>query len=344
MKVMFGTFAAASVLGGGVQVQVDSLREALTDLGVEVEPFDPWRTDYDLTRYDLFHLFGAHVGTYHFGRAMKTMGMRMVLTPVFYSRHPARKVAAMVAVARRLRKRGGFWTEHMFCKELCDMADLVLPNTSAEAQMIAGAFGVRDEKIGFLPNGVSERFHAATRDRFVEEYGLEDFLLYVGHVGWGRKNVLPFLRAAEQVGHPTVLIGALVDNEYGHRCETVIKRAGNITHVPALPSDSDLLASAYAACDTLVLPAFYETPGLAALEAGLAGAKVCITRHGGTSDYFGEHATYLEPRSEDSIREALIASLAKERDDVLREHIRTHFLWGEAGRQLLAAYEKLLAG
>ena len=344
MKVLFGTFAAASILGGGVRVQIESLTKALMNLGVEVEPFNPWRGDYDLSRYDLFHLFGAHVGTYHFGRAMKTLGMRMVLTPVFYSRHPARRVAAMVAVARRLRKRGGFWTEHMFCKELCDMADLVLPNTSAEVDMIADAFGVNREKIGFLPNGVSERFHSATRNRFVEEYGLEGFLLYVGHIGWGRKNVLPLLEVAEQIGHPTVLIGTLIDNEYGRRCETIIRRAENITHIQALQPGSDLLASAYAACDSLVLPAFYETPGLAALEAGLAGAKVCITRHGGTSDYFGRFATYLDPSSKDSIREALVATLAKERDGTLREHIRLHYLWGEAGRRLLTAYEKLLAG
>jgi len=43
-----------------------------------------------------------------------------------------------------------------------------------------------------------------------------------------------------------------------------------------------MLASAYAACDVFVLPSMFETPGIAALEAGLAGAKIVITKYGGT--------------------------------------------------------------
>jgi glycosyltransferase involved in cell wall biosynthesis len=92
----------------------------------------------------------------------------------------------------------------------------------------------------------------------------------------------------------------------------------------------------------MVLPSFYETPGLAALEAGLAGAKVCITKYGGTTEYFGEHATYLEPRSEESIEQALRTSLAKKRDDSLRSRISSTYLWRHAGQRLVDAYNKLV--
>jgi len=341
MKVLFGTFSASTVLGGGVKVQVASLARELGQLGVEVELFDPWK-DYDLSEYDLFHLFGAHVGTYHLGRAMKTLGMRFVLTPVFFSRHPARRVAAMVSVARRLRRKGGFWTEHMFCRELCDMADLVLPNTGAEADMIAEAFGVPRERIGYLPNGVDGRFRDADPDPFKDKYGIEGFILYVGHIGWGRKNVLSLLRVIRRLKHPAVLVGKVIDNQYGRQCRAIIDGSDFIHHIEELPADSGPLASAYAACDTLVLPAYYETPGLAALEAGLAGAKVCITKYGGTKDYFGEHATYLDPHDEGSIETALQESLGREKTGELSDRIRENFLWGEAARQLLAAYQKLL--
>jgi len=343
MKVLFGTFSAATVLGGGVMVQVNSLHRELRKLGVDAELFDPWK-QYRLSDYALFHLFGAHVGTYHLGRAMDSLGMKLVLSPVFFSRHGASRVAAAVAVAKRLRKRGGFWTEHMFAKELCDMAKLVLPNTEAEADLVANAFGVPWAKLGILPNGVDERFAQATPDAFVAKYGLRDFILYAGHVGWGRKNVLPLLEVCRKLDTKVVLIGEVIDNDYGRKCMDIVKASSNMLHIPPLEPESELLSSAYAACDTLVLPAFYETPGLAALEAGLAGAKVCITKYGGTTEYFGEHATYLDPGSNQSIESALRASLAKPRSPELSAHIRAKYLWGEAAKTLAAAYEKMLAG
>jgi len=337
MRILFGSFSAITVLGGGVEVQMRCLARELLKLGIEVELFDPWKK-YDLAGYDLFHLFGSHVGTYHLGRAMHSLGVRLIVTPVFYSRHSPARVAALLPVASKLRSRGGFWTEHMFCKELCDMADMVLPNTFEEMDMMARAFGVPRPKMVELPNGVEERFQEATPDLFVREYGIKDFILYVGHVGWSRKNVLPMLRVIRKLGHPAVLIGPVIQNEYGRQCQEIVAASPNVRLIPGVPPDSPLLASAYAACDTLVLPSFYETPGLAALEAGLAGAKVCITKYGGTTEYFGDLATYIEPRSEESIEGALNESLSRPKDSRLRERILTRYLWRHAGQRLSEVY------
>jgi glycosyltransferase involved in cell wall biosynthesis len=340
MKVLFGTFSAASVLGGGVVVQARALARELRALGVEVELFDPWRR-YVLRHYDLFHLFAAHVGTYHLGRAIKTLGLRLAVTPTFFSRHSARTVAAILAVSRRLRRRGGIWTEHMFCKELCDMADVVLPNTQAEADLVRRALGVSSCKIKVIRNGVEARYADSKPDDFVKKYGVSDFLLYVGHIGWGRKNVASLLNSVSGLHFQTVLVGKLIDNEDGRRCRKMIRANERVLHIPELPPESGLLESAYAAARVLVLPALYETPGLAALEAALAGANICITKHGGTVEYFGDHATYLDPSSRRSIREAVLAAMARPKSEDLRNHIRSSFLWGEAARQLLAVYKEL---
>lgn len=343
MKVLFGAFSAIGVLGGGVFVQVHSLARVLTQLGVKVELFNPWEK-YDLNQFDLFHLFGANLGTYHLGRAIKNLGMRLVLTPVFYSRHSATRVRTTLSVALKLRRRGGFWTEHTFCKELCDMADLVLTNTAEEFKMIEQAFNVPEEKLGVVLNGVEERFYNASPDLFIKEFGLKDFVLYVGHIGWGRKNLLPLLRVSKKIAVPTVVVGPVLKNDYSQKCQELISHTPFIKLIPGLPSDSPLLQSAYAACDTFVLPSFYETPGLAALEAALAGAKICITKYGGTTEYFGNYAIYLEPSSESSIEQALKQSIAKPKDWELKEYIRTNFLWEHCGRKLLEHYTRFLMG
>ena len=338
MKVLFGSFSAVTVLGGGVEVQMRSLARELGKLDIKVELFDPWKR-YELKDYAFFHLFGSHVGTYHLGRAMHGLGMRLIVTPVFYSRHSPSRVAASVGIAGKVRQRGGFWTEHMFCKELCDMAELVLPDTRDEMEMLAKGFGVPAEKMQELPNGVEERFANATPDLFVREHGLRDFVLYVGHIGPARKNVFPMLKAVKKLGVPAVLIGPVSETGYANQCMKLIGETPGIKVIPGLAPDSPMLESAYAACDTFVLPSLYETPGLAALEAGLAGAKVCVTRHGGTQEYFAEFATYLDPSSEESIANAIKQTLARKKDSVLRDRIRANYLWPRAGETLAAIYK-----
>jgi glycosyltransferase involved in cell wall biosynthesis len=337
MKVLFGSFSAITVLGGGVEVQMRSLARELARLGHEVEFFDSWKR-YNLKEYTFFHLFGSHVGTYHLGRSIHGLGMRLMVTPVFYSRHNPARVATAVGIAAKVRQRGGFWTEHMFCKELCEMAELVLPDTKDEMEMLARGFGVAREKMHELPNGVEERFAKASPDLFVKEYGLRDFVLHVGHIGPARKNVFPMLKAVKELGVQTVLIGPVSETGYARQCMKLVAETPTIKVIPGLAPDSPLLESAYAACDTFVLPSLYETPGLSALEAGLAGAKVCITRYGGTQEYFRDLATYLEPASEDSIRNAVKEALARKKDPRLREHIRENYLWSRAGEILAAIY------
>ncbi len=37
---------------------------------------------------------------------------------------------------------------------------------------------------------VDARFYDADPNLFIKQYGVKDFILYVGHIGWGRKNLL----------------------------------------------------------------------------------------------------------------------------------------------------------
>jgi glycosyltransferase involved in cell wall biosynthesis len=103
-----------------------------------------------------------------------------------------------------------------------------------------------------------------------------------------------------------------------------------------------LLASAYAACDVFILPSQFETPGIAALEAGLAGAKIVITPVGGTKDYFGDDAVYVEPTSIESIANGIEAALKNKKDDVLRTRIEKEFLWHTVGEKTKHVYEEIL--
>ena len=76
------------------------------------------------------------------------------------------------------------------------------------------------------------------------------------------------------------------------------RRAGEglVAWLGRLDHDDPLLASAYAAARVFALPSWFETPGLAALEAALAGCAVVITPYGSTREYFGGLVAYARPR------------------------------------------------
>ena len=86
----------------------------------------------------------------------------------------------------------------------------------------------------------------------------------------------------------------------------------------------------------------YETPGIAALEAGLAGAKVVITPHGGTKDYFKDMATYIDPYSITSIRSGIETTLNQESDNQLRDYIKNNFLWEKVADLTANIYHQIL--
>uniref|UniRef100_A0A7V3PS50 Glycosyltransferase n=1 Tax=candidate division WOR-3 bacterium TaxID=2052148 RepID=A0A7V3PS50_UNCW3 len=341
MKVIFGSFSSISLLGGGGAVQVNSLANALKQTDVTVELFDPWKK-YRFEEYSLFHLFVAHNGTYHLGRSVKHLNMKLVLTPVFYSRRNILQLKIVTKVGQLLRRVGGIWTEHLFCKELCDLADLILANTDEEIKLICNGLGISSKKVAKLLNGVDKTFYFASPELFTRQYQIKDFVLYVGHIGWGRKNLLPLIKILKNKRIPAVLIGPVLNTNYGRRCLELISSAPNIKLIPGLAPGSELLRSAYAACDTFVLPSFYETPGLAALEAALAGAKICITQYGGTKEYFGKYAFYLNPNSTKSIADAIEKALSYQKSNELKEYIYQHFTWERCASILAETYRHLI--
>ncbi len=107
--------------------------------------------------------------------------------------------------------------------------------------------------------------------------------------------------------------------------------------------DSDLLESAYAAAKVFALPARYETPGIAALEAALAGANIIITPHGGTHDYFQEMAIYVDPYSVNDIRAGLEKALNAPPDDKLKKHVQRNFLWQRVAEMSVNMYQSVLS-
>jgi glycosyltransferase involved in cell wall biosynthesis len=342
MHVLFATSQATALTRGGVRTQVLQTKEALEQLGVRVTLFEPWR-DFQASEFDLVHIFSANMATYHFARAVKAQGLPLVISPIFYTRRTAKTVRNVITVDRFISSNvRGIWTDYGLIAEMCSWAEAITPNTTEEGKLFVDAFGIPQKKVIVVPNGVEERFAHATPGLFVREYGINNFILYVGQIGPDRKNIFRLIEALERIDHPAAIIGRIEDTPSGRACLERASRNPRLLIVDAIPHDSMLLASAYAACDVFVLPSQFETPGIAALEAGLAGAKIVITPVGGTREYFGSDAIYVEPTSTENIADGIQTALNNKKDDVLRTRIQKEFLWEKVGTKTKQVYENIL--
>ena len=342
MHVLFATSQATALTRGGVRTQVLQTKEALENLGVHVTLFDTWR-NFQANEFDLVHVFSANMATYHFARAVKAQGLPLVISPVFYTRRPIKVVQNVIKIDKFIsRKVRGIWTDYGLIAEMCSWAEAITPNTNEEGKLFIDAFGIPKKKVIVVPNGVEERFAHAKPGLFEREYGIKNFILSVGHIGPDRKNILRLIEALERIDHPAAIIGRIEDTPSGRACLERASHNPRLLIVDAIPHESMLLASAYAACDVFVLPSQFETPGIAALEAGLAGAKIVITPVGGTKDYFGNDAIYVEPTSAENIAEGIQAALKNKKDDSLRTRIQKEFLWKKVGEKTMQVYENVL--
>lgn len=342
MNVTIAGYQAVSILHGGPSTQIRNTAKHLPKSGVNVRFFDPW-SPFRREDADIFHLFAANIGTYHLAREIHSLGIPLVVSPIVFSRHSPAFVRRSIALGGMIQRAGkGIWFDYGITAEICRWASRVLPNTEAEGGLVSEGLGIDPEKIRIIPNGVDERFYTADPAPFTEKYGIRDFILNVGHTGHERKNVLSLIQALAGIDHPAVIIGRFISGEYGDACRREAAKHPRILLIDGLDHGSDMLASAYAACDTFVLPSMFETPGIAALEAALAGAKVVITPYGGTKEYFGKFATYVEPGSVESIRQGITAALKAEKDSGLREHVRQNYLWQNVARMTASAYGEVI--
>jgi glycosyltransferase involved in cell wall biosynthesis len=342
MHVCLATYHSVMMLKGGPRTQILQMKNCLERRGVKVSLFNSWEV-FEKDKIDLIHLFGANLGTYHLAREVHKLSIPTVVTPIFFTRHSAPFVRSIVGIHGAIRSMArGTWTDYGLAAEICSWARAVLPNTLREARLVQYGLGVPKAKIDVIPNGVEERFYDSDPKMFRAKYSIKDFVLNVGHIGPPRKNVLRLIRALEDVNVPAVIIGRIEQNEYGLQCLERARRNPRLLILDSLPNESELLASAYAACDVFALPSLFETPGIAALEAGLSGAKIAITKYGGTEDYFGPYAEYVEPTSVELIHHAIISSLNKPKEPALRERIRKEYLWERVAELTAQIYDRVL--
>jgi glycosyltransferase involved in cell wall biosynthesis len=328
---------------GGGENQLIQTGRALEERGVAVRLFSPWTDRLEDAR--LLHLFGMSREGLELARVARARGVPVALSPIYWA-EPGAIAALAPSPARRawdLAKWGvkaaiPHWPS--WRRALLRSADVVLPNSRAEARQLVRLFAVDPGVIRVVPNGVQPRFARASPAWFRTRFGRGEFVLFVGRIE-PRKNVLGLIEAVRPTRFPLVVIGAAPPGQesYARAC----RRAGveSVRWVGGLEHDDPLVSSAYAAARVFALPSWFETPGLAALEAAVAGCAVVITPRGCTREYFGDRVWYAGPGRPAAIRRAIVRAWESGADRRLAEHVAGRYLWSEVARRTAEVYDQL---
>jgi glycosyltransferase involved in cell wall biosynthesis len=222
------------------------------------------------------------------------------------------------------------------------LADVVIPNSHIELKQLNRLFAVPESRMRVVPNCADAAFELGDKNLFISKYGIENFVLSVGRIE-PRKNQLNLIKAMKGSALPLLIVGDPVSDYMDYYDECKKAGSGNVIFTGRISHEDPMLKSAYKACASFVSQGWFETPGLTALEAGLAGANVATTDKGCTREFFKDFVEYFNPSDIGSIRSAIDKSIHKESSTAFSDYIKRELLWGVAAKKRVEIYRNILS-
>lgn len=234
-------------------------------------------------------------------------------------------------------------------------ASRVLTPSEFSKRCILEAYGLDDDKVVVLPNGVSTAFHPISRakaQRHVQSsVGLQaPFILTVGDQQ-PRKNHVGLIHAFEQLvsaypqlAHQLVIVGK--ETWYAPCIRAAAKKssAADRIHFTGFVPDEELL-QLYGACDVFVYPSFYEGFGLPILEAMACGRAVACSNTSAMREVADSAAILFDPHSREDIvlamRDLLLNPELRLRMERLGSQRASAFSWERSAARTLEVYYEI---
>lgn len=244
--------------------------------------------------------------------------------------------------------------------------DLVIADSECSKKDLERLVGLEESKVKVVYLAVDEKFkklEIARPERsrggnwkleIQKRFSLpESFLLYVGDATWN-KNLPRLISAVRQTKYQLVLVGKvwgvrdvgdISDNLWNDDFRKVLLGIANDNQFIRLGfvPDEDLVRI-YNLATALIMPSIYEGFGLPILEAMNCGCPVICSRGGSLSEVAGNAVLYVDPKSEESIKEGIerIFSESKLRDELSKKGFEQakKFSVEKMMRNLINVYEE----
>jgi len=340
MQVVFYTYPPFWAIYGGREIQVVKTAEALNkNTQAKVSFLNFWEQNIE---FDILHLFGLDSHYSSLIKYAKGKNKPCVVSPVYGGKKQS-FAFYFYRIWLRCEKILPKPTIIGLRKDALDFADAVVVISHTEKNKIMNYFGVKEEKIYVVPNGIDDIFFNATPDEFENQYRIKDFILYVGRIE-KRKNQVAFLEALRNLELPIVFIGEInpIEIKYGEKFRSLISNK-NILWIRNLPQGSSLLASAYAASRVCVLISSSDSPALSLMEAAAAGTNIVASNISENIEYFSQKGNvwFCDPDDPDEIVESVLKAYFTDKNENIKRSFK-NYTWTYVANELYKIYEKLV--
>lgn len=217
----------------------------------------------------------------------------------------------------------------------------ILPNSWAEGDVFRSVHTLRQHAICVpVPNAVAPPPEPVQLAR-PDDVPKGDYIVCPG-IFAPRKNQLALVRAMKGSGLPIVFLGKEYEPVPSHYKKCVAEADENMYFLGHVPSNSSRYWAILKHARVAVLASDCETPGIAMLEAALAGARPVVTKYGGTQEYYGIVAEYLNPYSVSHIRQAVDTAWQRGRLLPQEAALFSRFTWEWAAELTVRAYRQAI--
>jgi glycosyltransferase involved in cell wall biosynthesis len=358
MNILFITRATTYTAPGGDTVQIESTAKYLRQLGLSIDIILA-NEKVNYTNYDIIHFFNITRPADILNHVEKSK-KPFVISPIFidYSEYEKSSGSGLVSVLSRLLpnetveyiktvaryiKNGekiNSWSflwrgQQRSIEYLLKHTSYLLPNSQSEYNRLYNRYHIPQKYI-IVPNAIDPEKFSSVIDTSKKE---ESTLLCVARIE-GIKNQLNLIKAVNETKFRLILVGKPAPNHFKYYQSCVAAAGSNIQFVDHVPQEQ--LIPLYQQAHIHILPSWFETTGLASLEAAAMGCKIVITDKGDTKEYFKDYVYYCDPGNPASIRSAILEAAHNPINLNLRTHVLNNYTWDIAAKQTLKAYNQLL--
>ena len=353
---------------GGDSIQISSLAKGLREIGHGVE------IDLSINRrldnFDLVHCFNISriQETYQQVLNAERQAKHFVLTPIFqnlteYNLRGRYGLGGYFAArlsyetAEQLRNTY-LWlrkeSSHDACKSIwqdgylhavrhvLNNAQGIIHNSSLENNEIQHFFKpFRKAPYTKIPVGMDLKELDQSDLSFCQQLGIKNYVLCVGRIE-DLKNQHRIIQALKRAPHlPLVFIGFPNPNHrsYVRQFMSMVRGRRNTFWFKDL--DRKSILSAIRGARVHILASFFETTGLANLEAAYLETSVVSTNQGYCQEIFGKYANYCDPFNENSILKATLEAWTTKPVPDTRNWIKNRFCYKVCALKHVNFYEKM---
>lgn len=332
MKVLIDHQLPFLLAHGGLQTQIERTKEALEDIGVEVEYLRWWDNSQN---GDIIHFFGranpSHIDFAH------AKGMKYVMSELLTGQgsRTRTKLRMQSLVEKTLRAVVPATFLVNFRWDAYHKADACIFLTEWEAEVGRLLFSPPANRLHVVPNGVEPEFFPSASA--APKRG--DELVCTATIT-ERKRALELAEAAVAARVPVRVLGNPYGKEdpYYLRFLTLAEKHSEFVRYAGPVNDRAELARIYQSARGFVLLSTMESLSLSALEAAASGCPLLLSDLPWARSTFGHNATYC-PVGKTVLTAAALRRFHEEASSLPTPAMPCR--WGDVANQLVQIYEKL---